>query len=255
MDSFYEEFEADSLAVFKRFPADQRDRIQELYVKETEVAQAKLEKEALRKWEEDKKAEELKQAEEDKKKAADPKAKKAAPAKGKGKDDKPNIDVPTLAVPEIVEFTSAMGRAFVYERATADIAETLMKPAPLEEEENNQDADKVEEEVAPEQTNEPSKTAERSQTPAEAAEKPEGEEGEEEEKKEEWLADVVENDFLEKAELKPPKDPEGEDVMVPDLILTQERIIEILVKALETVSDWLVEQKKVYNTKCKTEGK
>lgn len=43
--------------------------------------------------------------------------------------------------------------------------------------------------------------------------------------------------------------------MVPDLILTQERIIEILVKALETVSDWLVEQKKVYNTKCKTEGK
>jgi hypothetical protein len=43
--------------------------------------------------------------------------------------------------------------------------------------------------------------------------------------------------------------------MVPDLILTQERIIEILVKALETVSDWLVEQKKVYNTKSKTEGK
>ena len=148
-----------------------------------------------------------------------------------------------------------MGRAFVYERSMADIAEKLMKPAPTEEEENNQDADKVEEEAAPEATNEVTKTGERSQTPAEAAERPEGEEGEEEEKKEEWLADVVENDFLEKAELQPPKDPEGEDVMVADLILTQERIIEILGKALETVSEWLVEQKKVYNTKCKTEGK
>ena len=197
----------------------------------------------------------MKQAEEDKKKAADPKAKKAAPAKGKGKDDKPNIDVAKLVVPDIADYTSSMGRAFVYERSMADIAEKLMKPAPTEEEENNQDADKVEEEAAPEATAEVTKTGERSQTPAEAAERPEGEEGEEEEKKEEWLADVVENDFLEKAELQPPKDPEGEDVMVADLILTQERIVEILGKALETVSEWLVEQKKVYNTKCKTEGK
>lgn len=43
--------------------------------------------------------------------------------------------------------------------------------------------------------------------------------------------------------------------MLPDLILTKERIIEILTKALDTVSEWLVEQKKVYNAKCKTEGK
>lgn len=48
----------------------------------------------------------MKQAEEDKKKAADPKAKKAAPAKGKGKDDKPNIDVPKLVVPDIADYTS-----------------------------------------------------------------------------------------------------------------------------------------------------
>jgi hypothetical protein len=55
--------------------------------------------------------------------------------------------------------------------------------------------------------------------------------------------------------MKPPKDPEGEDVMVPDLILTKERIMEILTKALDTVSEWLVEQKQVYNAKCKTESK
>lgn len=103
MDTFYEEFEQDSLGVFKRFPEDQRERIQELYTKETEDAQAKLEAEALKKWEEEKKAEEAKAAEEAKKAAADPKAKKAPPAKGgKGKDaDKPNIDVEKLEVPGI----------------------------------------------------------------------------------------------------------------------------------------------------------
>ena len=103
MDTFYSEFEQDSLGVFKRFPEDQRERIKELYIKETEEAQAKLEAEALKKWEDDKKAEEAKAAEEAKKAAADPKAKKAPPPKGKGgKDaDKPNLDVPKLEVPEI----------------------------------------------------------------------------------------------------------------------------------------------------------
>jgi len=44
----------------------------------------------------------LKAAEDEKKKAADPKAKKAAPAKKGGKDDKgPQLDVPKLEVPEI----------------------------------------------------------------------------------------------------------------------------------------------------------
>lgn len=181
----------------------------------------------------------MKQAEEDKKKAADPKAKKAAPAKGKGKDDKPNIDVPKLPVPEIMDYTSAMEKKFVFERSMDDIAEKLMKPAPGEDEENNQDADKAEEEASPD----PATQEDRSKTPEPTASgEKEGAEGEEEEeKKEEWLADVVENDFLEKAELKPPKDPEGEDVMVPDLILTKERIMEILTKALDTVSEWLVE--------------
>jgi hypothetical protein len=38
MDSFFEEFEEGSLAVFKRYPEAQRERIQELYEKETQVA-------------------------------------------------------------------------------------------------------------------------------------------------------------------------------------------------------------------------
>ena len=87
MDGFYEEFETACLGVFKRFPEEQKEIIQELYTKETEQAQAKLEKEALRKYNEDKKNEEAKAADDEKKKAADPKAKKAAPKKG-SKDDK-----------------------------------------------------------------------------------------------------------------------------------------------------------------------
>ena len=35
MDNFYLEFEAASLAVFKQFPEEQRERIQELFSKET----------------------------------------------------------------------------------------------------------------------------------------------------------------------------------------------------------------------------
>jgi hypothetical protein len=140
MDSFFEEFEADSLGIFKRFPEDQKERIQELYVKETEDAQAKLEAEALKKWEDEKKIEEAKAAEDTKKAAADPKGKKAPPPK-KGKEaDKPNIDVPKLEVPEIKDYTSNMGQKFVIERSFEDIADKLIKPAPTEEEENAQDA-------------------------------------------------------------------------------------------------------------------
>ena len=146
MDSFFREFETTSLGVFKRFPEEQKERINELFIQETADAQAKLEAEALKKWEEDKKAEEAKTADDLKKGVADPKAKKAAPpAKKGGKDaDKPNIDVPKIPVPGIEEFKSEMNQNFVIERSYTQIAEKLMKPAPSEEEENNQDADKPE---------------------------------------------------------------------------------------------------------------
>lgn len=104
MDTFFEEFEQGTLGIFKRFPEEEKERIKQLFEKETQQAQDKLESEALKKWEEEKKAEEIKLAEDAKKNAADPKAKKAPPpAKGKGgKDpDKPNIDVPKLEVPKI----------------------------------------------------------------------------------------------------------------------------------------------------------
>lgn len=176
-----------------------------------------MEAEALRKWEEEKKQEELKAAE-DAKKPADPKAKKAPPPKkGGGKDaDKPNLDVPTLPVPEVVEYESKMGKKFLYERQMDEIALQLVTPAPLEDEENKQDADMSRQESNVDTPGEESKMDSKKEISA-----PEGEEDEEdkEEEKEEFLPDKVENDHMEKAEMQPPKDPEGVDCLVPDLLV------------------------------------
>lgn len=140
MDTFFNEYEEASLAVFKRFPETQKERIQELYKNETQAAQEKLEAEALKKWEENKKEEEAKAAEEAKKGNVDPKAKKAPPAKAAGKGakdgDKPVLDVPKLVVPAIKDYKSSMGNAFIVERSLYEITEKLMKPAPLDEDEN-----------------------------------------------------------------------------------------------------------------------
>jgi hypothetical protein len=55
--------------------------------------------------------------------------------------------------------------------------------------------------------------------------------------------------------MSPPKDPEGIDCLYPDLLISKERIIEILEKALEITMDWLIQEKGVYNAKCIAEGK
>ena len=269
MDTFFEEFEQGSLGVFKRFPEDQRERIQALFEKETADAQAKLEADALRKWEEEKRAEERKNEEEAKKAASDPKAKKAPPPKaGKGgKDaDKPNLDVETLVVPEIFPYESKMGLKYVIERSLPDITEKLMKPAPTEEEQNQQDADAAQEgaEKEPGTDTPDMSVADKASkadlkagkdSKAEGAAEGEDEEEKEEEAKEEEQPVVVENDHLEKAEMSPPKDPEGIDCLVPDLILSKDKIMAILEKALDIVMDWLIQEKKVYNAKCVEEGK
>ena len=254
MDNFFGEFEEGTLGVFKRFPEAQRERIVELFTKETQAAQEKLEAEALKKWEEEKKQEEAKAAEDAKKAAADPKAKKAPPPKkGAGKDaDKPNLDVPTLPVPEVVPYESEMGNKFLYERQMDEIALALVTPAPLEEEEVKADPDMSRQESNIEGEDSKLDSKKEAGTP-----KPEGEEDEEdkEEEKEEFLPEKVENDHMEKAEMQPPKDPEGIDCLVPDLLVSKERIIEILEKALKVTLEWLIVEKDLYNVKAINEGK
>jgi hypothetical protein len=41
----------------------------------------------------------------------------------------------------------------------------------------------------------------------------------------------------------PPKDPEGEDTLTPDLMLTKDKMISILEKALSTTLEWLLVEK------------
>jgi len=257
MDTFFEDFEGENLGAFKRFPEEQRERIIALFTKETEDAQAKLEAEALKKWEEEKKQDEARAADDAKKAAADPKAKKAPPPKkGAGKDpDKPNLDVPKLEVPGVTDFESKMGRKYLYERKIEEIAEKLITPAPLDEEttaKENEGTDREDGTETPAEPDSKLDVSKKGETPAEGEE---GAEGEEEEAKEEFLPDVIANDHLDKAALQPPKDPEGEDTLVPDLLVSKDRIIEILEKALEVCLDWLIVEKGQYNQKCIDEGK
>ena len=125
MDNFFLDFECSTLAVFKRFPEDNRERIIELYTKETEEAQARLEAQALKEYEEKKRQEEEQAAREA---AADPKAKKKEPPKKGAKDEKPDLNVEQLKVPEIVEWESLLGKKFLIERSVEDIAQQILTP-------------------------------------------------------------------------------------------------------------------------------
>ena len=58
---------------------------------------------------------------------------------------------------------------------------------------------------------------------------------------------VIENDYLDKAGSLPPQDPEGANCLLPELILTKERLMEILNKALDITMDWLIQEKQIYH--------
>lgn len=111
MDAFFVSFERECMGSFRMFEEGKRDEIQALFAKETEEKQKRLEEEALKKYEEDKKNEELKCIEEEKKNPAGAAKGKAppAPAKkppGKGEPEKPVVDVPKLEIPKIQEWTT-----------------------------------------------------------------------------------------------------------------------------------------------------
>lgn len=108
MDNTFEGFEQNCLAVFKMFPESQRERVKQLFEKETADAQAKLEAAAMKEWEEKQKAAETQAATEPAKKEAPAKGKKAPPPK-KGKEpEKPVFDVPKLEIPKIKDYKSLM---------------------------------------------------------------------------------------------------------------------------------------------------
>ena len=83
---------------------------------------------------------------------------------------------------------------------------------------------------------------------------PEGEEGEEEEKKEEEPK-FLPNDYLDKAEMLPPKDPYGADTMHPDLIIANEALYKIVEDSLMKTLSWLLSEKINYGAKVQSEIK
>jgi len=129
MNTFFDFYEADILSSFKIFRAERRAEIEEILKEETLKKQQKLEKAALKKIEAEQKAEEAKRASEEAKgiKPAG-KAPAKAPPKGKGKDDKPVLDVPQLQVPKVTLFKSEMGNDYIRERPLAEIVTRLMSP-------------------------------------------------------------------------------------------------------------------------------
>ena len=86
-------------------------------------------------------------------------------------------------------------------------------------------------------------------------------EGEEEEEQDKGpvnpylIMDEIVNDHIEKATMLPPQDPEGQNTLVPDLIIKEEAIIGILESSLNVVCTWIQSEMSSYNAKVKAEGK
>lgn len=68
-------------------------------------------------------------------------------------------------------------------------------------------------------------------------------EEEEEEQEESQEPPFLPNDYIEKAEMEPPQDPDGTECIHANLIVSHERIVQILTDGLLTTLTWLMSQK------------
>ena len=81
----------------------------------------------------------------------------------------------------------------------------------------------------------------------------EGEEEEAEPKEEE--PKFLPNDYMEKAEMLPPKDPFGNDTMHPDLVVSVERLTKIVQDTLTKTLTWLLTEKNLAAQKVQVDIK
>jgi hypothetical protein len=63
------------------------------------------------------------------------------------------------------------------------------------------------------------------------------------------------NDFLQKAEMEPPCDPEGNPTMADGLMISSERVCEILEGSLHITLTWIMTEKQLYEQKVAVEVK
>ena len=247
LEAFFEKFERGCAECFKLYGEEKREEIKQLFEKETQQRQEKLEAEALAKYEEDKRLEELKAKEDEEK---NPKGGKKAPAKAppkKGKEpDKPELDVPQLEVPEIQETTSKNGYQYLVQRTTDEIANELMI-IKSEEEENQVKEGEGEGEGDADKQNESKEVP-----PAEEPPKQEGE-GEGEGDNQEPVEEI--SPILANIREMPPIDPDGTPVLEKDLVITHDQIKTFLDCFFGKMFDWISSYKIEVIDKMKGDNK
>lgn len=272
MNNFFNQFETDILSNYKIYREDKRAEVEELLKQETEAKQQKLEAKALRKQEREQKLEEAKRLAEEARTGKPVKAPaKPAPAKGKGgKDDKPQLDVPHLEVPKVQIFKTEMGNQYIRERPLEEIITKIMTPADYKDEETPEEDPAVVIAVLNAQASAATSTKD-SKTDVKAIGKKESIKDSvrksdltnfdaavsppaEEEKKEDSPKFQM-NDYMEKAEKPVPEDPDGKETMHANLIVSFDRILNILQSTLEKNLTWLLAEKQNYAQKVQQEGK
>lgn len=230
LEEFYEKFERKCAETFEFYHEDKREEIKEIFEKETAERQQKMEEEALRKYEEEKRIEELKAMEDEKNV---PKGKKPpAKAAKKGKEqDKPDLGLPQLEVPEIQEITSINGYKYIVKRTSEEIATDLLV-IKTEESENGDKEGEGEGEEEKEVKETP---------PQQDVDKKEGE-GEGEGEKEEETKEIP-NPYLENIRKIPPQDPDGNLILEEDLVIKHPEIKELVDHFCEKMYQWINENK------------
>lgn len=280
MNQFYNDYEADVAGSYQIYKQERREEIEEKLRIETEKKQAKLQAEALAKYEAEQAAEEAKRAAEEAKTGKPAAKAKAPPAKKGGKDPGvPELDVPQLEVPKVTDFKSEMQNEYIRERPLQEIIDNLMVPQEEEEDEkadDHADGDEAADEqpratssaqedkkasalsqkrgsLSKDAPGKDSKVAVKNDSQAEIA--VEQEEGEDEEEKKEEPIKFLMNDYIEKAEMTPPKDPFGNDTMHPDLIIENSALYKIVEDSLVKTMNWLLSEKINYGHKVQGEIK
>ena len=148
-------------------------------------------------------------------------------------------------MPQIKDYVSPNGYAYIVERSSEEIVEKLMDTNVEEEKEEKKEG---EEGTLNETSGAPQVTADKIDTSR--LEEAEGEEGEKEDTKEEERDEI-----LEKISENPPRDPEGEQTLHPELIFSKEQLLEVVEGFFEKAVQWIFGHKRAYLAKNEREGK
>jgi hypothetical protein len=163
----------------------------------------------------------------------------------------------------LTEFSSEGGNAYVRERPIAEIAENLMKPQEEEKEssgsEDDEETKPLDEVIAdigkakasPEPKGKVNPKESAKNIPDVKSEVAEEEDVEEESSEPEFLP----NDFMDKAEMLPPQDPDATQTLHENLIVSHDHIVKILTEGLMKTLVWLMAEKQTYQQKVQGEGK